>query len=383
MFADQLNTQRLNLLKDYQEIADRLEKLEKQIRTLYDSLPHVSLSAIEVARSIEQYKRIQKDLQQPQERMAQVGENIQYYHQARQLLMQAQSLQQRLENAPADIAMPFVNALQAWSLQVTSELSSVKLGGLKREPQWREQFESIEREFTQQLKEEEVRFISIQENYQAFLHHAFPYVRIWPDIVFNATQPQDSYKRLWEGVHTFLQEAVKEAHTQVQSVHDRVMRLLSGLDNLPQSERSATHTRLTGLLAEIGKYIETTKKWVESVSSPDFIEPVVKRGTTEAAETVLHNVVANITKLTEHIPEVHTLIIADEQRVLAAKLSTEEIAMMALLREVAREGDGIDGVELGLLFQRLRGSQTANWQSLASLYSKQRLSVKVAPTEYE
>ncbi len=383
LFADQLNTQRLNLLKDYQEIADRLEKLEKQIRTLYDSLPHVSLSAIEVARSIEQYKRIQKDLQQPQERMAQVGENIQYYHQARQLLMQAQSLQQRLENAPADIAMPFVNALQAWSLQVTSELSSVKLGGLKREPQWREQFESIEREFTQQLKEEEVRFISIQENYQAFLHHAFPYVRIWPDIVFNATQPQDSYKRLWEGVHTFLQEAVKEAHTQVQSVHDRVMRLLSGLDNLPQSERSATHTRLTGLLAEIGKYIETTKKWVESVSSPDFIEPVVKRGTTEAAETVLHNVVANITKLTEHIPEVHTLIIADEQRVLAAKLSTEEIAMMALLREVAREGDGIDGVELGLLFQRLRGSQTANWQSLASLYSKQRLSVKVAPTEYE
>ncbi len=122
---------------------------------------------------------------------------------------------------------------------------------------------------------------------------------------------------------------------------------------------------------------------MESVSSPDFIEPVVKRGTTEAAETVLHNVVANITKLTEHIPEVHTLIIADEQRVLAAKLSTEEIAMMALLREVAREGDGIDGVELGLLFQRLRGSQTANWQSLASLYSKQRLSVKVAPTEYE
>jgi hypothetical protein len=383
LFADQLNNQRLKLLKDYQDIADRLEKLEKQMRALYDSLAYVSLSAIEVARSLEQYKHIQKDLQLPRERMAQVGENIQYYHQARQLLIQAQGLQQRLLSAPTDIAKPFVNALQAWSLQVTSELSSVKIGGLKREPQWREQFESIEQGFSQQLKEEETRFMSIQEDYQSFLHQAFPRVRVWPNIVFNASQPQDSYKRLWEGVHTFLEEAVKEAHMQVQAVYDRVMRLLSGLDNLPQVERSTTHTRLTDLLTEIRKYVDTTKKWVESVSNPDFITPVVKRGTTETAETVLHNVVVNITMLTEHIPEVNALITADEQRVLAAKLSAEEIAMLTLLREIARENGTLDEVELGLLFQRLGGSQAVNWQSLASLYSKQRLSVKVAPSEYE
>ncbi len=382
LFATQLNAQRLSLLKDHQEVAGRLEKLETQIHALYESLAPISLSAIEVAYSIEQFKRIQKDLHQPQTRMALLGEQIQYYNQAWQLLQQAQNLQQRLHDAPVDIAAPFLQVLQTWSLQVTSELSSTKLGGLKREAQWREQFESIEQGFSQQLKEEETRFKNIQSDYQTFLHRTFPRIRVWPDIVFNASQPQDSYKRLWEGIHVFLQDAAKEAHTQVQAVHDRVIRLLSGVDNLPLVERSTINIRFNDLLAQVGQYIEKTKKWVESASSPDFIKPVVERGTTVSAETILHNVVANITQLTEHIPDVQRIITADEQRVLAAKLSTEEMVMIDTLRGASQEAKEVDEIELGFLFQRLGGSQVANWQTLASLYSKQRLSIKIALIEH-
>jgi len=268
-------------------------------------------------------------------------------------------------------------------LQVTSELSSVKLGGLKREAQWREQFDRIEQGFNQQLKEEEARFKSIQSDYQNFLHSAFPHVRVWSDIVFNASQPQDSYQRLWEGIHVFLQDAVKEAHTQVQAVHDRVIRLLNGIDNLPSAERSATHIHLSDLLAQVGQYIEKTKKWVESTSSPGFIKPIIERGATAAAETILRNVVANITNLTEHIPAVKRIIADDEQRVLAAKLSPEEVVMMEALRDTSSEAKEVDEIELGLLFQRLGGSPVANWQTLASLYSKQRLSIKIASIEHD
>ena len=152
--------------------------------------------------------------------------------------------------------------------------------------------------------------------------------------------------------------------------------------NLPPSERPAQQTQLDNLLLELTEYSDKTNKWAERVAAPDFVERVREQGATTSANAMLKPVIANITMLTEQLPRLNRTITEVEQKVLAAKLSPEEEAVLAVLNDMQQETGSSDGSELGLLLQRLGREQETSWRLLSRLYSKQRLRIKIAPTVF-
>lgn len=384
LFSGQLEVQRASLHNAHEEILEKFSPLKAQLNDVLVLARQPVLAANNLVRLVQTNKGFQKELYDQQKRMAELTETIGYYSQARNLLSQAQDLQRRLQQAPADIATAFQEKLESWSLRITGELSSLKVSGLKREPQWREEFDTLRQDFEQQLQAERDRFARIQEDYQRFLLGKYPELRMWGEVLFNPAEPQDSYARLWEGVHEVLKQAVELSRKQVLALCDRAARLQGGsLSNLPPSERPAIQAQLDDVQDRLNKRSETTNKWFEQVLENKFMDPVRERGAVTPADVMLNPVVIKITKLTEEeVPGLRQTLAEIEQRILGAKTSAEEDQLLAELSSL-QEKSGTEGeIELGLLLQGI-GNQQVGWQLIASLYSKQRLRIKIAPVVFD
>ncbi len=254
---------------------------------------------------------------------------------------------------------------------------------MHQQPRWQEAFETLRQTFERELQAEKERFTNTQDDYRRFLASKYPDLRLWAEITFNPAEPQDSYTRLWDGVHDVLKQAVEVARKQVLTLYDRAARLHGGsLVNLPPAERPSAQAKLDDLLTTLSKHQEITNKWAEQVTAPAFMDRVRERGATTPAEIMLNPVVTRITALTREVPDLDRHLSAIEQKVLAAKLTAEEEGMLAELIALQQSNGQHPEIELGLLLQNA-ANQQAHWDLIASLYAKQRLRIKIAPVVFD
>lgn len=384
LFSRQLETQRVSLQREHQEAMERFASLKEQYDQIQSLAELPTLNADELVRLVQAYKHFQKTLLDQQERITRVYDLIEVYDRVRQLLSQGQDLQQRrFQQAPADIASSFQERLDAWSLSVTGDLSSDKLDGLKREPAWRRELNELQQEFEQRLQAERERFSNIQSDYKKFLESKIPQTNLWPDILFNPAEPQDSFTRLWDAVHDALKRAVEMVCRQLQEAHDRAVRLQSGgAQHLPPTERPDFQNLLSALLTQISEYVGPTNTWARDVAEQSFIERVRKNGTSKSAEEMLGPVISQITSLSDWLQEQVERLVEMERSTLAARLSADEEQVLAKLTTLQQSSNSGTEIELGLLFQGDEDQQTW-WRLIASLYSKQRLSIKITPLFFE
>ncbi len=102
-----------------------------------------------------------------------------------------------------------------------------------------------------------------------------------------------------------------------------------------------------------------------------------------SAEEVLGFAIKQIGDLRAWLQAQMQSLTAIEQGVIAASPSAEEQAILTMLANLQQESGSLDGIEIGLLLQRLGEKQGISWQNIASLYSKQRLRIKVAPLIFD
>lgn len=228
LFASQLEAQRASLSNENGEISSKAKPLDEQLRDLLQMAEQPQLSTGDLLSLVQGHKRLQREVHHLEQRRALANELVRCYGQARHLLNQAQALQERFKDLPADLVEVFQVQLEAWSLRITGELSSDKLNALTNEPAWREAFEGLQQSFEQRLQSERDRFSNVQANYKVFLNAKFPTIVAWSNVVFNPTDPQDSYTRLWDSVHELLRQVVEQVRRQVQSMYDRAARLQGG-----------------------------------------------------------------------------------------------------------------------------------------------------------
>ncbi len=384
-FRSQLDTQRQSLLREGSEVASTYESLRKQLENLLDVVDSPSPLTIEdLLHSVQVHQGLQNNIHRIEQQAAQLERMLSHYSNGRLLLLHAVDLQQRFQNVAADTSVVFQKELDAWALGISGELSSHKLGALANEREWQEQFDAIRQRFEQTLQTERERFARVQTNYRTFLLSRLVSIPMWAEVAYNPGEPQYSYNRLWDGVHGVLQEAVNKIRGEMQSAYDRAARLQGGaLLNLPQTERPAKQTELNELLSHVSEYISKTAKWAEGISGPRFTEKVSKDGAIRPAEEVLGFVIKQISDLRAWLQGQMQSLTSIEQGVMAASPSDEEQAILTMLANLQPEGGSLDGIEIGLLLQHLGEKQGISWQNIASLYSKQRLRIKIASVTFD
>jgi hypothetical protein len=384
-FHSQLDTQRQSLLKEGSEVAGTCESLRKRLENLLGIVDSPSPLPVEdLLRSAQVHQDLRNNIHRIEQQAAQLERTLSHYSKGRLLLQQAVNLQQRFQNVVADTSVVFQKELDAWALGITGELSSHKLDALANESEWQERFDAIRQRFEQTLQTERERFAHVQTNYRTFLLSGLGGIPMWAEVAFNPGEPQDSYERLWGGVHEVLQESVSKVRGEMQTAYDRAARLQGGaLLNLPQAERPAKQTELNELLAHLSEYMSKTAKWAEGISGPRFTEKVSKDGAIRPAEEVLGFVIKQISDLRVWLQGQQQSLTSIEQGVMAASPSDEEQAILAVLANLQKENGSLDGIEIGLLLQHLGEKQGISWQNIASLYSKQRLRIKIAPVIFD
>jgi len=384
-FRSQLDTQRQSLLREGSEVASTYESLRKQLDDLLGIVDNPSPLPVEdLPHLVQVHQRLQNNIHHVEQQTAQLEKMLSHYGKVRLLLQQAMDLQQRFQNVAADTSIVFQKELEAWALGITGELSSHKLVALANDRAWQEQFDAIRHSFEQTLQDERERFARVQSNYRTFLLSKLASIPMWAEVAFNPGEPQDSYNRLWDGVHEVLQEAVHKIRGEMQAAYDRTARLQGGaLLNLLQAERPVKQAELNELLAHLSEYISKTAKWAEGISGPRFTEKVSKDSAIGPAEEILGFVIKQISDLRAWLQGQMQSLTSIEHGVIAASPSAEEQAILALLDNLQRDSGSLDGIEIGLLLQRLGEKQEISWQNIASLYSKQRLRIKIAPVTFD
>jgi hypothetical protein len=384
-FRSQLDTQRQSLLKEGSQVAGTYESLRKQVENLLGVVDSTSPLPIEdLLHSVQVHQGLQNNIHRVEQQAAQLERILSHYSKGRLLLQQAMDLQQRFQNVAADTSVVFQKELDAWALGISGELSSHKLGALANEREWQERFDAIRQRFEQTLQTERERFARVQTNYRAFLLSSLVGMPMWTEVAYNPGEPQDSYNRLWDGVHEVLQEAVNNVRDEMHLAYDRAARLQGGaLLNLPQTERTAKQTELNELLPHISEHISKTVKWAGDISGPRFTDKVSKDGAIRPAEEVLGFVIKQISDLRAWLQGQVQSLISIEQGVMAASPSDQEQAILTMLVNLQEESGSLDGIEIGLLLQHLGEKQGIGWQNIASLYSKQRLRIKIAPVTFD
>jgi len=383
-FQPQLNTQRISLLKEYGDINIKRDQVKEQFNGLHALVAKAEFSEDNLLHAIQEQKRVQNEIAQIEENTVQFERKENFYNKARQMLHQAKELQMRLQQVSTDIGTAFQKELDEWALGIKGELSSNKLKALEQYGRWQEQFGEIQRRFEQQLQAERERFVKIHTDYKGFLVRQLVHKNLWSDISFNPADPQDSYNRLWDQVHAMLQEVMNSAQKNMQAADDRCARLLGGgLQDLSVADRSAVQTQLEQLQRHLRTTIDEIRALNKATSEERFIQKMKLEGAVKSAEEVLGPVFAQMSNLNEWLVDSLDCVAESEQRIASARLSPQDETILAVLDRLKQSANAAGGIELGLLLQHLTEYQNINWQDIIRLYSKQRLSIKIAPVMFK
>jgi hypothetical protein len=268
-------------------------------------------------------------------------------------------------------------------LDIKGELSSNKLKALEQHERWQERFSKIQRRFELQLQAERERFVKIHTDYKQFVVRQLVHKNLWNDISFNPADPQDSYNLLWSQVHSMLREVLDNAQKDLHAAYDRCARLLGGgLQDLSAAERFGIQTQLEQLQRHLSTTINDIRVLDKRISEEKFIQRIKLEGVVKSAEEVLRSTFAQISSLNEWLVDSLDCVAESEQRIASAHLSPEDKLVLDMLEHLMPSTNAAGGIELGLLLQHLMQYQHINAQNIIHLYSKQRLSIKVAPVTF-
>lgn len=380
-FQAQLQTQRVALLKNYGELNEKRTRLQRQFDELYQQvIADGAFTEQDLARTVEQEQRMFVDLNQLDKHIVAFLQTVEDYKGAQQVLRQALDFQQRLQHAGTESVATYQNELNAWSLQITGELSSQKVVALKRYAHWQEQLDSIKQRFEKQLYAERERFQHTQQEYQAFLSQQTN--RRWAEVIFNPSDPQDSYKRLWDQVYELLWAVVKRVQDDLRSGYERAARLHGGtLEDLPLNDRTRLQHDLEELQQHLNLTITQTANWTSALSKERVLEKIGAGGAFKPAKEALGPVLRQAREVDEWLAGVEETLYSHEQRVTSARLSPQEETILATLKKLQQSAGMLAEIELGILWQQPE-MQNIAWKDLLSLYSKQRLSIKLTPVTF-
>ncbi len=381
-FQAQLQAQKVSLLKTYGELVEKRNRLKEQLENLYKQVfSDAAFTEQDLLRTGQEERRMFFDINQLEKQITPFLQTLDDYEKARQLLRQANELQQRLNQVGAESVAAYQKDLDNWSLRITSELSSQKLQALKFYARWQDQFDSIKTSIDTHLQAERDRFQRVQRDYQTFLAQASTN-KPWVEVVFNPSDPQDSYKQLWNQVYELLSSTVRCVQDDLRAAYERVVRLRGGsLENLPTTNRDTMHHNLEAMQRHLSTTIEQTATWVDALSKERLFEKIGVGREPKSAEEALGAVLRQVQGVDEWLAEMEGNVYGYEQQIAAARPSPQEETILAILKKLQQSAGMTEGVELGLLLQQPE-MQSINWQDLLRLYSKQRLSIKITPVTF-
>lgn len=380
-FQAQLQTQKVSLLKNYGELVEKRERTKAQLDECYKQvLKDEAFTEQELFHASQNEQHIFSEINLLDKQIMTYTQILADYEKARQILHQAHDLQQRFKQASAENAAIYQKELDSWSLLITSELSSQKLQSLKSYPRWQEQFDRIKQRFEAQLQAERERFQRTQREYRDYLAQT-PGPR-WVEVIFNPSEPQDSYRQLWQQVYELLGLAVKRGQDDLRAAYERAARLHGGfLENLPDSERLTIQRQLTEIQQHLSHIIEQTAQWASTFSKERVFERIGVDSTLQSAQDALGPALKQIQGVDQWLGEIETNLYNYEQQVSAARLSPQEETILATLKKLQHSAGMLEAVELGVLLQQPE-MQGIAWPDLLRLYSKQRLSIKITPVTF-
>nr|BBH87550.1 hypothetical protein KTC_23010 [Thermosporothrix sp. COM3] len=381
-FQPQLQTQRVSLLKEYGELVEKRERLRKQLESIAALLVKDDYSVTDLIRAGEERKSAQQILARLSQQESAFISMEAYYGAARQLLREALDLRQQFEYISAEMSAAFQQELDAWSLHISGELSSRKLKALEGQKKWKEQFDEIARRFHQQMQAERNRFETVHTTYKTFLLRQTRYAQGWQDVRFNPADSQDSYSQLWKQVQAAIQAELEGMQQEMQETYDRCARQLGGaLQNLPAHERPGAQQEVEALQLHLQQMIERLRGGIKRITDMRFLQKLRAEGIKEAPESIIGPEIAQLNSLHQWLNESVETLAGYEQRIAAIKLTPQEEEILAVLQRLQQGTEG--EIELGLLLQHLPEHLSITWQDISRLYSKQRLSIKIAPVSFD
>lgn len=380
-FQAQLQTQKISLLKTYGELVEKRDRLKGQLDALYKSaVSEEAFSETDLLRAGQEEQRVFADINQMEKQILPFQQTLEAYEKARQLLRQANDLQQRLKQVASESMSINQKELDNWSLHITGELSSQKLQALKHYAAWQDQFDNLKRTVDTQLQAERERFQRVQQEYRTCLSQNSG--GHWFDVVFNPSEPRDSYKQLWEQVYELLRTSVNRVQDDLRSAYERTARLRgSALEDLSATERVALQHNISEIQLHLNATIGKTAGWAAAVSKERLFEKIGVDGELKPAEMVLGPVLKQVQEVDEWLANIEETLYSYEQRVTSAHLTSQEETILATLKKLQQSVGMLAEVELGVLLQH-PDMQDVSWQHLLSLYSKRRLSIKIAPVTF-
>jgi hypothetical protein len=381
-FQAQLQTQRVALLKTYGELVEKRDRVRKQLEDLrMQVIEKDSFTEQDLIIASQKEQRFFSELAQFEKQLATFLQMLNDYERARQVLRQANDLQQRLKHSGTESVAAYQEEFDSWSLQITSELSSQKLQGLKHHARWQEQLDTIKQRFDVQLQAERERFQRVQQEYREFLMLVASHS--WNEVAFNPSEPEDSYKQLWNQVYEQLSLLVTRVQDDLRATYERAARLYGGaLENLPETDRRTVQQGLDEIQRHLSTSIGQTASWVNALSKERVLERIGVGSTLKSAADALGPVLKQVQGIDEWLSaEIEANLYRYEQRVTAARLSPQEETILATLKRLQQSVGMIGDIELGVLLQQPE-LQEITWQDLRSLYAKQRLSIRITPVTF-
>lgn len=380
-FQAQLQAQRVTLLRNYGELAEKRERLKEQLDELYQQvIGNAAFTEHDLVRAVQKELHAFSDIDQLDRQLTTFLQTLDNYEKTRQVLRQVIDLQQRLKYAGTESAPVYQKEIDSWSLLITGELSSQKLSGLKHYARWQEQFDSIKQRFEIQLQAEREHFQQVQREYRTFLAQTAS--NRWSEIVFNPSEPEDSYKQLWNQVYELLWSSVKRVQDDLRSAYERTARLYGGvLENLPDPDRTTMQHGLDEIQRHLSTIIEQTATWVNALSKERVFEKMGVGGTLKSAKEALGSVLKQVQDVDKWLASIEDNLYKYEQQVTAARLSPQEETILTILKKLQQSAGMMADVELGVLLQQSE-MQGITWKDLLGLYSKQRLSIKITPVTF-
>jgi hypothetical protein len=375
LFADQLNHVRVDLLRDRTRLQGEDAAVRDHLTTLAERLSSSTIGDADLEPMIKELQRIGDQIQGRHRQIQQYTTIYNHYSEAARLLETATALQSTIYEL-GEPAESYARALDAWGLDVRSQISSEKREALARVVTWRDRLGDIQREVELIRSQAIERFITAQTRYREMLTRTFtiPQDQLFPLLTYNPLDPQGAYEGLYTAVRDMILRLSQAVNNRTEELQAQIRQVQSSnLDSLLDTERaellaqySAIAQKLQAIRPPIQQLLDVSLESVRQYTQRDDAESLAPLGAAfQAIRATLDAARQEKQALDRKLGQI--------------ALTPDEERLHTLIRQVV--GTGEPEADLAQLLLGLGNgpiSRQTIWPLLQALYDKRRLRIKVS-----
>lgn len=378
-YADQVNSLRIRLLRDYTRFGTQVGEFRHQIETVGRALAEENLPLPDLATQATNLRDLDQQFTGIDKTSKALEEQYHHFTEWSRLVAEGARLFDEMQKL-GDPAKDLMTAFDKLSRDIRGDISANALQALPRVTTYASQLNELWEQVRDLRVQAVETFNSLQSRYRDELVRTidYPRDRLWDPLIYSTIDPVGVYQQLYSRVSSTLVNVIDRMQEFQSDYRSGIHNLLNTprLADLPPREREHIEQqghKLEATLEQVGNALARSRN--------DAMDTNLVRDFPISAMGAFREFLEELKELYGQLDSVRQGLEVITATLRRQALGSEETQLWNALKKVASDGGFVDLIGLRTEARKMDAEEL--WLALRGLWEKQRIQIQIRSVRYE